>query len=316
MFQNMDYIYEVYKEKSFSKAAKKLFLSQSSLSLTIKSAEKRIGADIFDRSKNPIRLTDFGKRYILAVEEIKGIENSLENYIYDMNNMKAGNIAIGAGNFFATWLVPPAISIFRGRFPNIGVRLVEGRTIDLTEELNKNNIDMLVTNGILDSSVYSKKLLFKERMVLVVPKKFLKTGMCTDSVISNEALKNMEIFNQIPEISLDSFYDIPFIGFRTGNDSNLRYEKMFSIFEKRPNLIFELDQSSTAFSMAVNGMGACIVGDTIPKKLGIPDSILLFKLSGPYTERDVAVYTKTRDYFSRAMKEFTDILALSCIDHA
>ena len=50
MFQNMDYIYEVYKEKSFSRAAKNLYLSQSSLSLTVKSAEKRIGMEIFDRS--------------------------------------------------------------------------------------------------------------------------------------------------------------------------------------------------------------------------------------------------------------------------
>ena len=99
MFQNMDYIYEVYKEKSFSRAAKNLYLSQSSLSLTVKSAEKRIGMEIFDRSQNPIRLTEFGEHYIRAVEEIRGIESRLENYIYDTNHLKMGSISIGAGNF-------------------------------------------------------------------------------------------------------------------------------------------------------------------------------------------------------------------------
>ena len=42
MFTHMDYIYEVYQERSFSKAAQKLFISQSSLSLTIKRAEEKI----------------------------------------------------------------------------------------------------------------------------------------------------------------------------------------------------------------------------------------------------------------------------------
>ena len=48
MFQGMEYIYTVYKEKSFSKAAKKLFISQPSLSATVKRIEKKIGAPVFD----------------------------------------------------------------------------------------------------------------------------------------------------------------------------------------------------------------------------------------------------------------------------
>ena len=50
MFQGMEYIYEVYKEKSFSKAAAALFISQPSLSANVKRVENRIGYPIFDRS--------------------------------------------------------------------------------------------------------------------------------------------------------------------------------------------------------------------------------------------------------------------------
>ena len=52
MFQGMEYIYEVYKEKSFSKAAAALFISQPSLSANVKRVENRIGYPIFDRSTN------------------------------------------------------------------------------------------------------------------------------------------------------------------------------------------------------------------------------------------------------------------------
>ena len=50
MFHSMQYIYEVYKERSFSKAAANLYISQPSLSAAVKKVEEKIGAPIFDRS--------------------------------------------------------------------------------------------------------------------------------------------------------------------------------------------------------------------------------------------------------------------------
>ncbi len=61
MFQGMKYVYEVYKEKSFSKAAASLFISQPSLSANVKRIENRIGSPIFDRSTKTLT-TDRGRR--------------------------------------------------------------------------------------------------------------------------------------------------------------------------------------------------------------------------------------------------------------
>lgn len=77
MFRNANYIYTVYRERNFSRAAEKLFISQSSLSLTIKKAEERIGAPIFNRSTSPITLTEFGEKYIEAVEEMSAFRTGL-----------------------------------------------------------------------------------------------------------------------------------------------------------------------------------------------------------------------------------------------
>lgn len=86
MLQNIDYIYEVYKERNFSRAARNLYVTQSSLSQTIKHAEERIGMEIFDRKSHPISLTEFGSLYIKEIEEIYSIVNNLENYVYDVNH--------------------------------------------------------------------------------------------------------------------------------------------------------------------------------------------------------------------------------------
>ena len=57
MFQGMNYVYEVYKEKSFSKAAKNLYISQPSLSANVRRVENKIGYPIFNRNTSPLTLT-------------------------------------------------------------------------------------------------------------------------------------------------------------------------------------------------------------------------------------------------------------------
>ena len=99
MLQGMEYIYEVYKEKSFSKAAAALFISQPSLSANVKRVENRIGYPIFDRSTKPLQLTEVGKHYIQAVEKVMDIENNLENYLLDLGNLKTGTLNVGGSNF-------------------------------------------------------------------------------------------------------------------------------------------------------------------------------------------------------------------------
>jgi DNA-binding transcriptional LysR family regulator len=74
MYDDFDYAYEVYKEKSFSQAAKNLYVSQPALSSSIKKLEARFGVTIFDRSSQPISLTDEGKVFIEAIENIKNIK--------------------------------------------------------------------------------------------------------------------------------------------------------------------------------------------------------------------------------------------------
>jgi DNA-binding MarR family transcriptional regulator len=85
MFHGKEYVYEVYKEKSFSRAAQNLYISQPALSAAIKKIEARIGCCIFDRSTNPVQLTESGAEYVKAVEKIMDIENRFENHL---NNLK------------------------------------------------------------------------------------------------------------------------------------------------------------------------------------------------------------------------------------
>ena len=80
MFSGMNYVYEVYKEQSFSKAAENLYISQPALSSMIKKIETKIGMPLFDRSTSPIQLTECGKKYIKTAEKIMALDNEFAYY--------------------------------------------------------------------------------------------------------------------------------------------------------------------------------------------------------------------------------------------
>ena len=125
MFHGKEYVYEVYKEKSFSKAAQNLYISQPSLSATVRKIEQNIGADLFDRSTVPIQLTECGKVYIKYVERIMDFEKEFANYVTNLNELNTGSIAIGASSFFTSFILPPVITAFTNAYPKVFVKLVE-----------------------------------------------------------------------------------------------------------------------------------------------------------------------------------------------
>ena len=101
MFEGKEYVYRVYKEGSFSKAAKSLYISQPSLSAAVKREESRIGNPIFDRSTSPVSLTECGQKYVDCVERILAVENEFSNYLTDLNGLQTGCLILGGSHLFS-----------------------------------------------------------------------------------------------------------------------------------------------------------------------------------------------------------------------
>ena len=108
------------------------------MSARIKKIEEIIGEPLFDRSTTPLQLTEVGKVYIEAAEEITQIEQRVENYINDLAGLKTGNLAVGASTLFAAYVVPSLITQFNQKFPDVHIQLIEGNTAELEEMLGSN----------------------------------------------------------------------------------------------------------------------------------------------------------------------------------
>ena len=246
MFTWKKYVYEIYKERSFSKAAQNLYISQPSLSARIKKLEEQLGAPLFDRSTSPLKLTEFGEAYIKAAEEIFQIEQQMENHINDLNTLKSGHLAIGGSNLFAAYALPPIILRFQQKFPNIDIRLTEGNTAQLEEMLQNNTLDLVIDNYNYDSTLYDKTLYCQDDILLAVPK-----NLPVHEQLAHYQLSYEDILAQSyrqpdhPTVPLAAFCNTPFIMLTPGNDTRTRGDKLCRAAGFRPNIILELNQQST-----------------------------------------------------------------------
>ena len=109
----MEYVYLVYQEKSFSKAAQKLFVSQSAVSAMVRKAEAKIGCQIFDRSTIPLTVTKEGEYYIKCAEQFMRLEKNMDAYFKDMADMNTGHLSVGSSSFFCAYLLAGLLKRFK-----------------------------------------------------------------------------------------------------------------------------------------------------------------------------------------------------------
>lgn len=305
MFVWKKYVYEVYKERSFTKAAQNLYISQPSLSARIKKIEEIIGEPLFDRSTTPLQLTEVGKVYIEAAEEITQIEQRVENYINDLAGLKTGNLAVGASTLFAAYVVPSLITQFNQKFPDVHIQLIEGNTAELEEMLGSNALDFVIDNYHYDSILYNKELYCEENILLALPKHFAVNEELGMYQLSYKNIKNKNYLNQkYPAVPLGRFADLPFIMLTQGNDTRTRGDRLCRNVGFKPNIVLEFNQQSTAYMASSTQLGATFISDILVSQLPTFENLVYYKLDGEEAKRKVFFYYKTHKYKTRVMEEF------------
>ena len=309
MFVWKKYVYEVYKERSFTKAAQNLYISQPSLSARIKKIEEIIGEPLFDRSTTPLQLTEVGKVYIEAAEEITQIEQRVENYINDLAGLKTGNLAVGASTLFAAYVVPSLITQFNQKFPDVHIHLIEGNTAELEEMLGSNALDFVIDNYHYDSILYNKELYCEENILLAVPKHFAVNEELGMYQLSYKNIKNKNYLNQkYPAVPLGRFADLPFIMLTQGNDTRTRGDRLCRNVGFKPNIVLEFNQQSTAYMASSTQLGATFISDILVSQLPTFENLVYYKLDGEEAKRKVFFYYKTHKYKTRVMEEFVRMM--------
>ena len=304
MYDEIDYVYEVYKEKSFSAAAKNLYVSQPALSSSIKKIEARLGITIFDRSSQPIALTEEGKVYIEAVERIMAIKKGLETRISDISKLKTGHITVSGENYISSFIYPKIIIEFMERYGGIDIEMVESNSHDLQNQLLCENVDLLIDYK-FDPALYDSYPLTMEHIILCVPKKLEINERLKEYQLTARDIKNgKHLKSNCDGVHLKEFADEMFVILKKGNYSHKHSMELCAEAGFTPKVKIYPDQMITSYNMSRAGMGVSLIPDLLIYATPESGKCVYYKLLDASSLRQLCIGFKKNRYMSRAVEAF------------
>lgn len=167
--KELKYVLTVAEERSFSRAARKLYIAQPSLSQFILRLERSLGAPLFDRSKKPLSLTGEGETYVDYATRILGMGEEMRRSLKSRPGAGGGRVSIGVPLFRALYLLPRLLPFLRERHPNVEIALVEGDTNYLERMLLEGAADISVMSLPIRARGIHYETVFDERVLLAAP---------------------------------------------------------------------------------------------------------------------------------------------------
>ncbi len=294
------YIKTIAETKSISKAAKKLFIAQPSLSQAIQKIEESLGTKLFIRNHDGMTLTLAGEKYYLAAIEILNIYNDFQNEVTYINDLKRGRINVGITGFMGTYLLPRLIPLFTNRFPNIELYVNEMNSTLLEQALLDGTIDFAIMHNhpLKENKSIHHEMIYRDPFLLVTKKNH-----------------NLSKFSKIKEdyphplIDLNLFKDERFIMLEKNKRIRQVCDIIFNIAGINPITSLTLQNYETARRIASTGFGVTLVPLQYIKIFeGQYDADYYFIDNNKYAFWDTCIATNPNMYLSKASKVFIDMI--------
>ena len=223
-------------------AAKQLYISQPSLSQTLRQIEDEVGTPLFDRSTSPFHLTYAGERYLKAVEAMLDIETRLKEEIESIRRDDGGRLRLGISVTRAMQVLPDVIPIFTKSYPNVTIELTEAASASLEGLLQKGQIDLALAALEANEANIAYELIEKESIGIL-------------------AGKGSQLAQLVPSgtpISLEMVEKEAFVSLDTSHSSRIIQDRLFRRYNIRPKILLETSSLEVARRVALKS-GACMV---------------------------------------------------------
>lgn len=137
---------KVIQNKSFSKAAQDLFLSQPAVSQAVRQLEEQLGTQLLLRSSKKVELTAEGKLLYEYASSALGLLESAEHQLGGLHELKVGQLRLAAGDITARHLLLPALEHFHQLYPQVHLSIFNRTSMGSLELLRAGRIDAAFLN--------------------------------------------------------------------------------------------------------------------------------------------------------------------------
>lgn len=153
---------------SFTKASKELFISQPAISKHIHELELQYKMPLFDRIGNKIALTPAGELLLSHTNLLLAAYRQMDFEMNLLTDNLSGELRLGASTTIAQYVLPPVLSTFIRKFPDIRISLLNGNSRDIEQALRDGKITLGLVEGNARQNTLHYVPFMKDELVVVV----------------------------------------------------------------------------------------------------------------------------------------------------
>lgn len=251
--KHLEYIIEIAEQKNMTKAAEKLFVSQSSLSQYLSKLEAEFETPLFNRTKNELTLTPAGSLYIESAKTVVQIKKKLYHNIKNLSG--TGRISIGITSQWGINMITNIIPEYKEAFPNVIIEIIEDSVPSIKKDITSGKIDFaLMSVNTLEDFRVKYEVLREEEIVFAVPNTH---NYC---LIHKNELKEI-VTSELEEIFKNDSFIL------SKKDSTIRNiaDSVFKISNFSPCTVCELNSMTALRKMVSKGSGIAFIPSSCAK---------------------------------------------------
>lgn len=288
-FLNLEYFLAVAEELNITRAAKRLYISQQSLSNHISNLEKEFDVQLFHRTM-PLTLTHAGRALKLRAKQLLDLKDETYRELADIKDFATGQISIGVSHTRGRFLLPAILPAYKQKFPNIELHLVEGNSSELSTALIHGEIDLMIDLLPFKAENVEAVPICEEEILLVVPDQIL------DQYFPGQQAEMKKVLEENADVQL--LKDCPYLLINKGNRVRTIADEIFEDAQLSPAILLETENIETVLALAAKGMGITFY----PRMF----------MSGSGSSTDGAAKKKGLNYYSLNYRKSHGTLAFGC----
>jgi DNA-binding transcriptional LysR family regulator len=246
-FKQIEAFISVAKQKSFSKAASSIFLSQPTISSHILNLEKELKVQLFDRTSKEVNLTPAGKYFLDYAVDIINTRNTAISNLSDFNASICGVLNLAASTTPCYAIVPTLIDKFNFLHPNIVFNILQQSSGEIINNIINLDCEVGLVGTIIDSDKIKSYPLLEDTLVVISSPKY----------------------NLPKEISIESLINYKFIMREKASATRKTFEASYEAFTGSPLKLTtncEVNNMDTLMQLVKAGIGVSVASYSIASK--------------------------------------------------
>ncbi len=170
-FDQLKGFYYTAKLRSFTAAAKKLYLTQPAISLKVKALENTVGEKLLERVSRKVRLTPAGKIIYKLAEDLLGKVDEIAQVVLDIKGLERGRLSIGASDTTSMYFLPTLLKDFQFAHPKIELEIRSVFSANVLEQVLDREVDLGIVTLPQGVGNIVVEPLFSQRLICLVSKR-------------------------------------------------------------------------------------------------------------------------------------------------